>query len=100
MRLKSPLRLAVAIVIILMLIYVGLSGAISIITGNPMNLAFWQSGKIAEDKIQDILVAGTDEDGYRTDLILLCRYNMTDNKVTALQIPRDTRIEGTKRNDK
>ena len=100
MRLKSPLRLAVAIVILLMLIYVGLSGAISIITGNPINLAFWQSNKVADDKILDVLVAGTDEDGYRTDLILLCRYNITENRVTALQIPRDTRIEDTKRNDK
>ncbi len=100
MRLKSPLRLAVAIVILLMLIYVGLSGAISIITGNPMNLAFWRSDKVADDKILDVLVAGTDEDGYRTDLILLCRYNMTDNKVSALQIPRDTRIEDNGRSDK
>ncbi len=100
MRLKSPMRLAVAIVILLMLIYVGLSGAISIITGNPMNLAFWRSGTIANDKILDVLVAGTDEDGYRTDLILLCRYNVTENKVTALQIPRDTRIEDNGRSDK
>ncbi len=100
MRLKSPLRLAVAICILLMLIYVGLSGAVSIITGSPMNLAFWDTTKVEDDKIQDILVAGTDEDGYRTDLILLCRYNMTDNKLTALQIPRDTRIENNGRSDK
>ncbi len=100
MRLKSPLRLAVAICIFLMLIYVGLSGAVSIITGNSMQLMFWDSGKTEDDKIQDILVAGTDEDGYRTDLIMLCRYNMTDNKLTALQIPRDTRIEENGRIDK
>ncbi|MBR5154916.1 MAG: LCP family protein [Clostridia bacterium] len=100
MRLKSPLRLAVAILILLMLIYVGLSGAISIITDKPMSLKFWNSDRIEDDKIQDILVAGTDAEGYRTDLILLCRYNMTDNSVTALQIPRDTRIEETTRNDK
>ncbi len=100
MRLKSPLRLAVAIFILLMLIYVGLSGAVSIITGNSVNLAFWQNDKISDDKILDVLVAGTDEDGYRTDLILLCRYNMTDNRVTALQIPRDTRVEENNRRDK
>ncbi len=100
MRLKSPLRLAVAIFILLMLIYVGLSGAISIITGNPINLAFWESGKVADDKILDVLVAGTDEEGYRADLILLCRYNVTENKVCALQIPRDTRIENNGRTDK
>ncbi len=100
MRLKSPLRLAVAVVILLMLIYVGLSGAVSIITGNPINLAFWESNKVADDKILDVLVAGTDAEGYRADLILLCRYNVTDNKVAALQIPRDTRIENNGRNDK
>ncbi len=100
MRLKSPLRLAVAIVILLMLIYVGLSGAISIITGNPINLAFWNSGKLADGKILDVLIAGTDEDGIRTDLILLCRYNVTDNTVAALQIPRDTKIENNGRSDK
>ncbi len=100
MRLKSPLRLAVAICILFMLIYVGLSGAISIITGTPMSMSFWRSDKVENDKIQDILVAGTDLEGYRTDLILLCRYNMTDNSVTALQIPRDTKINETTRNDK
>ncbi len=100
MRLKSPLRLAVAIVILLMFIYVGLSGAVSIITGNPINLAFWDSNKVADDKILDVLVAGTDVEGYRADLILLCRYNVTENKVSALQIPRDTKIENNGRTDK
>ena len=100
MRVKSPLRLTVAILILLMLIYVGLAGAISIISGKPVQLAFWNQTSVKKDKIQDILVAGTDEDGLRTDLILLCRYNMTDNSVTALQIPRDTRVETDTRSDK
>ena len=98
MRVKSPLRLAVAILILLMLIYVGLKGAISIITGTPMTLGFSGSTTRA-DKIQDIVVAGTDEEGYRTDLILLLRYNMSTNCVNVLQIPRDTRIENTSRHD-
>lgn len=100
MRVKSPLRLTVAIIILLMLIYVGLAGAISVITGNPVQLGFWSGEKVRKDKIQDIVVAGTDEDGIRTDLILLCRYNMSDNSVTALQIPRDTRVESDTRTDK
>ena len=98
MRVKSPLRLAVAILILLMLIYVGLKGAISIITGTTMTLGFSGSTTRA-DKIQDIVVAGTDEEGYRTDLILLLRYNMSTNCVNVLQIPRDTRIENTSRHD-
>ncbi len=100
MKLKSPLRLAVAVLILLMLIYVGLSGAVSIISGKPMNLGFWNKGVVKADEIQDILVAGTDEEGYRTDLIMLCRCNMTTGQVNALQIPRDTRIETTNRYDK
>lgn len=100
MRVKSPLRLTVAILILLMLIYTGIRGAISIISGQPMQLGFGVQNASKADKIQDILVAGTDEDGYRTDLILLCRYNMTNNSVTALQIPRDTRSENTNRYDK
>lgn len=100
MRVKSPLRLAVAILILLMLIYAGIAGAISIITGNPIRFGFWSSGKTAKaERIQDFVVAGTDEDGVRTDLILFCRYNLTDNSVTALQIPRDTLVE-TDRYDK
>ncbi len=100
MKVKSPLRLAVAILILLMLIYVGVCGAISIIKGTPMDLGFGGSTTQKADKIQDILIAGTDLDGYRTDLILLCRYNMTENKVNVLQIPRDTRVEANQRADK
>jgi len=100
MRIKSPLRLAVAILILLMLIYVGVCGAISIISGNPMSLNFFDKGSAKADRIQDILVAGTDAEGYRTDLILLCRYNVSENKVAVLQIPRDTRIENNNRRDK
>lgn len=101
MRLKSPLRLMVAILILLMLIYVGLCGAISIITGNPMNLGIFTGSSIVKtDKVLDVLVAGTDVEGYRTDLILLCRYSVNENKVTMLQIPRDTKIESDTRYDK
>ena len=99
MKVKSPLRLTVAILILLMLVYTGIAGAISIITGKPMQFGFWSSSSARAEKIQDFVVAGTDEDGIRTDLILFCRYNLTDNAITALQIPRDTLVE-TNRYDK
>ena len=99
MKVKSPLRLTVAILILLMLVYTGIAGAISIITGKPMQFGFWSKGNARAEKIQDFVVAGTDEDGIRTDLILFCRYNLTDNAITALQIPRDTLVE-TNRYDK
>ncbi len=99
MKVKSPLRLTVAILILLMLVYTGIAGAISIITGRPMQFGFWSRSSARAEKIQDFVVAGTDEDGIRTDLILFCRYNLTDNAITALQIPRDTLVE-TNRYDK
>lgn len=98
MRLKSPLRLIVAIIILLMLMYTGFRGAVSIITGQPISFGF-SSTKVRDDQLLDFVVAGTDLDGYRTDLILLCRYNVSSNTITALQIPRDTKIE-TDRYDK
>lgn len=92
MRVKSPLRLIVAILILLVLIYVGFKGAVSIITGEPIRFGFSSSGYMS-DKVQDFVVAGVDDDGYRTDLILFCRYNLSDNSINVLQIPRDTKVE-------
>ena len=92
MRIKSPLRLTVAILILLILIYVGFQGAVSIITGEPIKFGFSSLGK-GTHNVQDFVVAGIDDDGYRTDLILFCRYNMADNSINVLQIPRDTKVE-------
>lgn len=99
MRVKSPLRLTIAILILLILIYVGFRGTVSIITGQPFKFGFssWgDGGKL----VQDFVVAGVDEEGYRTDLILFCRYNMADDSINVLQIPRDTRIENDRRDKK
>ncbi len=98
MRVKSPLRLIIAILVLLTLIYIGFQGAVSIITGQPIKFGF-SSGAVHSNKVQDFVVAGVDDDGYRTDLILFCRYNMSDNSINVLQIPRDTKVE-TDRYDK
>ena len=100
MKVKSPLRLAVAILILLMIIYAGFQGVVSIITGEPIKFGFWSGrGVNHSESIEDFVVAGTDNDGALTDLILFCRYNSADNSLTALQIPRDTKVEN-KRRDK
>ncbi len=99
MRVKSPLRLIIAILILLILIYVGFRGSVSLITGQPFKFGFssWgASGKL----VQDFVVAGVDEEGYRTDLILFCRYNMADDSINVLQIPRDTKVENERRDKK
>ena len=99
MRVKSPLRLIVAIIILIVLIYVGFRGAVSIISGEPIKFGFSSNRIFGSDKVQDFVVAGIDEEGYRTDLILFCRYNLEDNSINVLQIPRDTKVE-TDRYDK
>lgn len=100
MKVKSPLRLAVAILILLMIIYAGFQGVVSIITGEPIKFGFWsRNGVNRSESIEDFVVAGTDKDGALTDLILFCRYDSSNNSLTALQIPRDTKVE-SKRWDK
>lgn len=41
----------------------------------------------------NILVLGTDDDGTRTDTIMIARLNVSDHTVALLSIPRDTLIE-------
>ncbi len=101
MKLKSPLRLVVAVLILLMIIYAGISAAMSIVTGEPINFGFWS--KFSSKKVQNVenfVVAGIDEEGYRTDLILFCQYNLSDNSLTAMQIPRDTKVENDRHDKK
>ena len=98
-RVKSPIRLAVAVLLLCALLYLGIAGGISILTGQPVNFAFWSRGSFTTRPVQDFVVAGVDDDGVRTDLILFCRYNLSDNSVKVLQIPRDTKVEN-KRSDK
>ncbi len=99
MKKRSPLRIAVIALIMLILIYVGYVGAVSLITGEPMKFGF-SSSFSASEQIEDFVVAGIDEDGTRTDLILFCRYNRADNSLNVIQIPRDTKVENKRRDKK
>ena len=100
MKVKSPLRLAVSIVILLMIIYAGYAGAVSIMTGKPVSFGFWsRSGTAKNENAVNFVVAGTDKQGFLTDLILLCRYDAAANTAAAIQIPRDTKVDN-KRYDK
>lgn len=42
----------------------------------------------------NILIVGTDDEGYRTDTIMIGRLNTKDHTVALLSIPRDTLIDG------
>jgi len=95
MRVKSPLRLCIAILTILVVLWMCFNFIIALISGQPFS--FW--GNTLGDGVETVVVAGVDADGYRTDLILLCQTNRKDKTVSILQIPRDTRVEN-RRNDK
>ena len=49
--------------------------------------------KVYKEGYYNILIAGTDNDGLRTDTIMIARINTTDHTVAILSIPRDTMIE-------
>lgn len=100
MRIKSPLRFALTIVALIFIIYIGFISAASLSGNRDVKFAFWSKGETVETKaIQNFIVAGVDEDGQRTDVILFCQYNEITKKLNMLQIPRDTKVE-TERYDK
>ena len=41
----------------------------------------------------NILLLGTDDDGYRTDTIMIARLDVTNHTVALLSVPRDTMVE-------
>ena len=100
MRIKSPLRFAITIIALILIIYIGFISAASLLGNRDVKFAFWSKGETVETKaIQNFVVACVDEDGRRTDVILFCQYNEITKKLNLLQIPRDTKVE-TDRYDK
>lgn len=95
MKIKSPMRLIIALITVLIIIWMCCNFTIALIS--DQTFSFW--GNTLHNEPQTFVVAGVDADGYRTDLILLCQVNRRDNKVSVLQVPRDTRVEN-RRNDK
>ena len=49
----------------------------------------------APDIYKNIAVFGVDKDGYRTDVIFVVNFNSVTNKVKALSLPRDTKVNWT-----
>ncbi len=95
MRVKSPVRLTIAIITVTIIIWMCCNFVIALISGQKFSIL----GNTLGDGIETFVVAGVDEEGYRTDLILLCQTNRKENTVRILQIPRDTWVDN-KRNDK
>lgn len=49
--------------------------------------------KIPKEGYYNILLAGTDHDGFRTDTLMIARLDTVNNTVALLSIPRDTLVE-------
>ena len=96
MRIKSPVRFIVLLVTILVIIWMCYNFVIALQTGETFS--FFGNG-MRSSEAETFVVAGVDEDGYRTDLILLCQVNRAEKEIHILQIPRDTKVDN-KRSDK
>ncbi len=97
MKLKSPIRLIIFVVTLLVVVWMCYNFVVALQTGEKFSML--GNGSSKKGLAETFVVAGVDEDGYRTDLILLCQVNRQDGEVNILQIPRDTKIKN-KRNDK
>lgn len=98
MKIKSPLRFFLSLLVLCVAVYAIIT-VVSALNGGNIHFGFWGTGSTQERSVENFVVAGVDDDGTRTDIILLCQYNMAENKMTILQVPRDTKIE-TDRADK
>lgn len=52
-----------------------------------------ENTKSYKDGYFNVLIAGTDQDGLRTDTIMIARIDTTNHSVALMSIPRDTMIE-------
>lgn len=93
-KLKHPGRFCVFIITFLICIWMVFSFIVSLGTGQKFSIF-----GVSSHPVRNIVVAGVDKGGYRTDLILLCQINRYNNEINVLQIPRDTKINN-KRSDK
>lgn len=77
---------------------VALITAANFILPKRLEIPFINNQK-ADKGFINVVVAGLDSDGYRTDIIMVAQLNKGLKEAHILQIPRDTRVE-TKREDK
>lgn len=91
MRRKSRLSRVVSFVIFIAFVVVGFN------IGRGL---FGDNAKSRLTDVTNLLVAGVDVDGYRTDLILFVQVDNINGRVSVLQIPRDTKVDNNRRDKK
>ncbi len=93
-KLKYPGRFITFLLLAAIIVWMITNFVIALFTGQKFNI-LGNGGQT----VRNIVVAGVDEGGYRTDLILLCQINKHTGETNILQIPRDTKVTN-RRNDK
>ncbi len=93
-RIKYPGRFTVFVVTAVICIWMIYTFILSLASGQKFSML-----GVSSEPVRTLVVAGVDEGGYRTDLIMLCQINRYTNETNIIQIPRDTRVENN-RNDK
>ena len=82
------LRKAIVSLLLVLVLFVG----IACVFGQPIDKLADPSTR--KDGVSAILLAGTDEAGYRTDTIILATIDDKNHTVSLLSLPRDTYTEG------
>ncbi len=93
-RMKHPGRFIVFLLTAIICLWMIFNFIVALISGQKFSML----GSSFEP-VRNVVVAGVDEGGYRTDLIMLCQINRRTGELNILQIPRDTKVTN-KRNDK
>ena len=93
-KMKHPGRFVVFLVTFFICVWMIINFIIALATGQKFSML-----GCSGDPVRNIIVAGVDEGGYRTDLLMLCQINRYTGELNILQIPRDTKVQN-RRNDK
>lgn len=82
------LRKVIKSLLLVLVLFVG----IACVLGQPITDGADLTAR--KDGVSTILLAGTDEEGYRTDTMILVTIDDTEHTVSLLSLPRDTYTEG------
>lgn len=83
--------LGISLGLLLIVGFVALGMDFSRFNSSPMSVDNTSTVQAADGKI-NVLLMGTDEDGLRTDSIILCSFNTETKELKMMNIPRDLKI--------
>ncbi len=70
-------------------------------SGSDVSVPADPNALVRRDGVYNILLAGTDRDGFRTDTMMVFSYDVPNQKVGVVSVPRDTIVDrGSGKNPK